>query len=176
MQRVFEAFVAKHLVRQLNRPFTLRAQASSLFLVRHQDQEWFRLKPDLLIQEATVNRMVLDTKWKHIDGMKSNGIDKYKLSQADFYQIHAYGHNYLSGQGDVVLIYPKTDDFDGALDKFEFPRSEGLRLWVLPFCLEKCVLILPACGGLDQLFKRVGDPADGEIAASAGRAFASQGN
>lgn len=163
MQDVFEAFVAKHLVRQLHRPFTLRAQARSVCLVKHREQEWFRLKPDILIQEATTNQMVLDTKWKHIDSKKSNSADKYKLSQSDFYQIYAYGHNYLSGQGDVVLIYPMTDDFNHALDKFEFPKAEGLRLWVLPFCLDESVLILPACGSLDQLFKIPGVPGNAEV-------------
>ena len=50
-------------------------------------------------------------------------------------QLQAYGQSYLDGQGDVVLIYPKTDAFQHALPVFEFPKSEGLRLWVVPFCL-----------------------------------------
>ena len=47
-------------------------------------------------------------------------------------QLQAYGQSYLDGQGDVVLIYPKTDAFQHALPVFEFPKSEGLRLWVVP--------------------------------------------
>lgn len=154
MAAVFEAFVAKHLAWQLVVPFTLKAQASSFSLVRHQSQDWFRLKPDLLIQEAEANRLVLDTKWKLIDGAKANGSDKYGLSQGDFYQLHAYGQNYLDGQGDVVLIYPKTDAFDKALPVFEFPKSSGLRLWVLPFCLQQRQIILPACGSLDEFVRK----------------------
>ena len=64
MEAVFEAYVAKHLARQLVHPFTLRTQARSFSLVRHLEQDWFRLKPDLLVQEAGKNRLVLDTKWK----------------------------------------------------------------------------------------------------------------
>jgi 5-methylcytosine-specific restriction enzyme subunit McrC len=153
MEAVFEAFVAKHLARQLAAPFTLRTQASSFSLVRHQGQDWFRLKPDLLVRQSAANCLVLDTKWKLIDGSKANGTDKYDLSQGDFYQLHAYGQNYLDGQGDVVLIYPKTDAFNKALPVFEFPKSKGLRLWILPFCLHRRQIILPACGSLD-VFER----------------------
>ena len=166
MEAVFEAFVARHLARQLAQPFTLRTQASSFSLVRHRSQDWFRLKPDLLVQEAAANRLVLDTKWKLLDGAKANGSDKYGLSQADFYQLHAYGQNYLDGRGDVVLIYPRTDAFDQALPVFEFPKSSGLRLWVLPFCLQRRQFILPACGSLDGCLLRGPSALAGRAAAS----------
>lgn len=149
MEAVFEAFVARHLARQLEQGFTLRTQVRSLSLVRHLEQDWFRLKPDLLVQASKVNRLVLDTKWKLIDARQATGADKYGLDQGDFYQLHAYGQNYLDGQGNVVLIYPKTDAFNKALPVFKFAKSAGLRLWVLPFCLREKRLLLPPCGGLD---------------------------
>ncbi len=143
MEAVFEAFVAKHLAKQLARPLTLKTQARSHHLVRHLEQNWFRLKPDLLIRNADRDSLVLDTKWKLLDGLKANGTDKYGLSQSDFYQLQAYGQSYLDGQGDVVLVYPKTDTFDKPLPVFEFPKIEGLRLWVLPFCLKSRRLSVP---------------------------------
>jgi 5-methylcytosine-specific restriction enzyme subunit McrC len=152
MEAVFEAFVAKHLARQLGQGLTLRTQARSLSLVRHLEKAWFRLKPDLLVQESKVNRLVLDTKWKLIDGQQATGSEKYGLDQGDFYQLHAYGQNYLDGDGDVVLIYPKTDAFKQALPVFEFPKSSGLRLWVLPFSLKQQRLQLPSCGSLNVFF------------------------
>lgn len=152
MEAVFEAYVAKHLARQLVPPFVLRAQARNFSLVRHLEQEWFRLKPDLLVQAAGKNRLVLDTKWKLLDDGKATGVEKYGLDQGDFYQLHAYGQSYLDGQGDVVLIFPRTDAFDRALPVFDFPKSKGLRLWVLPFCLRQRVLVLPTCGSLDVWF------------------------
>ena len=91
MEAVFEAYVAKHLARQLERSFTLKTQARSFSLVRHQGQDWFRLKPDLLVRESAANRLVLDTKWKLLDSTKANGSEKYGLSQADFYQLDANG-------------------------------------------------------------------------------------
>ena len=152
MEAVFEAYVAKHLARQLERSFTLKTQARSFSLVRHQGQDWFRLKPDLLVRESAADRLVLDTKWKLLDSTKANGSEKYGLSQADFYQLQAYGQSYLDGQGDVVLIYPKTDAFSQPLPVFQFPKSISLRLWVLPFCLRDKRLLLPSCGSLDASF------------------------
>ena len=78
-----------------------------------------------------------------MDGVKANGSDKYGLSQADFYQLHAYGQSYLEGDGVLALIYPKTAEFDQPLPVFEFPKTQGLKLWVLPFCLREKRLALP---------------------------------
>jgi len=143
MEAVFEAYVAKYLARQLTRPLILKTQVHTHYLVRHLEQNWFRLKPDLLIRDSSRDTLVLDTKWKLLDGSKANGTDKYDLSQGDFYQLQAYGQSYLGGQGDVVLIYPKTVAFDQPLPVFEFPKSDGLRLWVLPFCLMSRRLTTP---------------------------------
>jgi 5-methylcytosine-specific restriction enzyme subunit McrC len=143
MEKVFEAFVAKHLSRQLRKPNFLKAQARSHHLVRHDEQDWFRLKPDLLVRESVNDFLVLDTKWKLLDRNKTGGTHKYGLAQGDFYQLLAYGQSYLAGEGDVVLIYPLTDLFDKALPVFSFPKTQGLRLWVLPFCLQKRTLTVP---------------------------------
>lgn len=144
MEAVFEAFVAKHIARQLAPPHILKTQARSHHLVRHRDRDWFMLKPDLLVRDSEQDLLVLDTKWKLLDGLKANGTDKYGLSQSDFYQLHAYGQSYLDGTGDVVLIYPKTDSFDCPLPVFSFPKSPDLRLWVLPFCLNRRELLIPS--------------------------------
>jgi len=152
MEAVFEAYVEKHLAKQLRGDFVLKAQASSQHLVAHDDQRWFRLKPDLLVKQKQDTRLVLDTKWKLLDAAKKNGREKYQLSQADFYQLYAYGHHYLDGAGDIVLIYPKTDAFTEPLPVFEFPKAIGMRLWVLPFCLKERRLKLPACPKLQLAF------------------------
>ncbi|MCF5544446.1 McrC family protein [Pseudomonas salomonii] len=154
MEAVFEAFVAKHLARQLNSGFDLRLQTRSLRLVRHKEQDWFQLKPDLLVQAAKTNRVVLDTKWKLIDAKKANSKEKYGLDQSDFYQLQAYGQSYLDGDGDVILIYPKTETFSLPLAIFGLPKSPGLRLWVLPFCLDTKQMLLPPCGSLASFFSQ----------------------
>lgn len=152
MEAVFEAYVAKHLPRQLIVPLILKTQARSHHLVRHCEQNWFRLKPDLLVRNSDHDLLVLDTKWKLLDGLKANGTDKYGLSQSDFYQLQAYGLSYLDGEGDVVLIYPRTDAFAEPLSVFYFPKSSGMRLWVLPFCLKEHRLKLPTSTVLQSIF------------------------
>ncbi len=153
MEVLFEAFVAKHLAKQLAQPLILKTHVRSQHLVRHREQGWFRLQPDLLIREAGRDTLVLDTKWKLLDSAKANSSDKYGLSQSDFYQLHAYGQNYLDGQGDVVLIFPKTAVFDWPLPVFEFLKLAGLRLWVLPFCLEHRRLLVPVEAEFARSFK-----------------------
>lgn len=153
MEALFEAFVAKHLAQQLQHPLILKAQARLHHLVRHKGDDWFRLKPDLLVRDAAGERLVLDTKWKLIDARKANGTDKYGLAQADFYQLQAYGQSYLQAKGDVVLIYPLTEVFEQALPVFDFPHAPGLRLWVVPFCLKTRTFRAPLTGPFDTIFR-----------------------
>ena len=98
----------------------------------------------MVIRDNGRDVLVLDTKWKLLDSSKTNGSDKYGLSEADLYQLHAYGQSYLHGRGDVVLVYPRTDSFDQPLPVFDFAAIQGLRLWVLPFCMRTRTVIAPA--------------------------------
>lgn len=153
MEAVFEAYVANHLAKQLRNEFVLKAQTSSEHLVAHRDEQWFRMKPDLLVRERQNTRLILDTKWKLLDAANSNAREKYQLSQGDFYQLYAYGHHYLNGVGDVALVYPKSDAFSDPLPVFEFPKAPGMRLWVLPFCLQERRLKLPDSAKLGSFFR-----------------------
>jgi 5-methylcytosine-specific restriction enzyme subunit McrC len=145
MEAVFESYVASILQKQLNTGFTLHTQARSQTLATHQGNGYFRLKPDILIQKTVQssgkkNHLVLDTKWKLINSAKGNATDKYGLSQADFYQMFAYGHKYLGGSGDVLLIYPAHDGFTQAIENcfdFSADSSQSLKLWVVPFVIGK---------------------------------------
>jgi 5-methylcytosine-specific restriction enzyme subunit McrC len=58
----------------------------------------------------------------------------------------------VDGQGDVVLIYPKTAAFDQPLPVFKFPKTSGLRLWVLPFCLKSRLLLVPEQASFQSVF------------------------
>ena len=157
MEAVFEAFVAKHLRRQLKAGYELKEQSNALSLVKHQGQDWFRLKPDLLLQSSDGRKCaVLDTKWKLLDKADGDSKKKYGLSQGDFYQLYTYAQYYLEGgTGTVVLIYPKTPSFDAPLPVFEFVKPAGkVKLWVLPFDLDlkEKRLLLPDGKGLDEFF------------------------
>ncbi|MCZ4295033.1 McrC family protein [Vibrio sinaloensis] len=138
MEAVFESFVSITLERQRLSCFQLRTQSKQTHFVMHGESQWFQLKPDLIVQKSEQNIAVLDTKWKLINQALGNGSDKYGLSQADFYQMFAYGHNYLNGSGNMFLIYPKQDNFEQAIQiPFDFTDLAGvptdLKLWVVPF-------------------------------------------
>ena len=134
MEAVFESFVARYLKRLISAPQSLTAQVQSQSLVTYGDKNYFRLKPDLHLSSPNAKCTILDTKWKLIDQNKTAGKDKFGLSQDDFYQMLGYGHKYLHGEGNLVLIYPKTSTFDRPLQhSFNYDDQGKLKLWVVPF-------------------------------------------
>lgn len=152
MEKLFERYVETKLRKQLPATYTLKKQASSESLCMHLGSKLFELRPDMLIQQGHVTKIVLDTKWKLISSAK--GENKYGLSQGDFYQLFAYGHKYLNGEGEMILIYPKTENFYMALPPFYF--SPKLRLWVTPFDLNDDIMLWPFELN-DQVFRNVAD-------------------
>ncbi|WP_213876352.1 McrC family protein [Pseudomonas sp. dw_358] len=136
MERLFERYVAVCLRDSLPPGAVLRTQRASKYLCVHEARQVFQLRPDLIIEYGS-KQWVLDTKWKRLD----SGIARrnYGLSQADFYQMFAYGHKYLAGEGDLILIYPTSGSFQAALPDFNY--SSTLRLQVLPFDLESQCLV-----------------------------------
>ena len=138
MERLFERYVTSCLRGLLLPDASLIATASSKYLCRHRESEWFQLQPDILVQRENLS-WVLDAKWKRLNAALGNAKDKYKIQQEDLYQMFAYGHKYLGGQGDLFLIYPRTNDFACALDPFHL--SESLMLRVIAFDLDQGVFI-----------------------------------
>lgn len=144
MERLFESYVSQVLSRSLSRGAELRFQVSRLSLVEHtpseseNTQHWFRLKPDLILQTSE-GYSVIDLKWKLLNQNKDSASDKYQISQSDMVQLFAYGQKYQQGHGDMMLVYPKHRQFDKPLEPFKF--NNELRLWAVPFCLEKDQLV-----------------------------------
>lgn len=135
MEAVFEGYVASVLNESQPEGSTLSTQISTEYLVSHNGENQFQLRPDLMITNSKQSKIVLDTKWKLIDLTAHN----YGISQSDIYQMFAYGHKYLKGQGDLFLIYPAHDNFQKPVEHyFNFSdKSESkLRLWVVPFVLD----------------------------------------
>lgn len=133
MEQVFESYVEACLRKTLPAGAKLTTQASSRYLASHRDQDWFQLRPDFLLHMHG-EVLVLDAKWKRLDAAKDNTQEKYGLSQADLYQLYAYGQKYLDGCGRLVLLYPRTSTFREPLPPFLL--SEQLRLDVTPFDLD----------------------------------------
>ena len=144
MEKLFEAYVEVCLRRQLMQGVQLKAQVASQHLCKHQDRNFFQLKPDLMLMQGD-EHWIIDCKWKRVDGTLRDygndlGVQNYGLSQSDFYQLFAYGQKYLNGNGEMVLIYPQTAKFSAPLPAFHF--SDALCLWVLPFDLNEGMLLL----------------------------------
>ena len=138
MPLLFESFVGQHLKQKVQHPATIKLQASSECLVTHNEEYWFKLKPDFLM-ECDNQRYVMDAKWKLLDASENNAKDKYKISQSDMYQLFAYGQKYQEGEGHMILIYPKHSGFQEVLPPLKF--SDNLFLWIVPFDLEEEKLI-----------------------------------
>ncbi|WP_236177068.1 McrC family protein [Pseudomonas qingdaonensis] len=136
MEKLFENYVEGWLCSRLVPSARLTAQAARQSLCQHDGSAMFRLEPDLLLQRG-LHTWVLDTKWKRLDS--ADRLNKYGLSQADFYQLFTYGQKYLAGRGELALIYPRTAQFSQPLPPFDF--NPELRLWVLPFDLDEDVLL-----------------------------------
>ncbi|WP_210446962.1 McrC family protein [Vibrio crassostreae] len=143
MERIFEDYVAHCLKSNLSDYFgegaTLKTQVSKQSLVEeHNDSTIFKLRPDLAVVKDSRLVCVMDTKWKLIDA--SNRRAKYGISQADMYQLYAYGHKYLKEQAskELMLIYPKSECFFEPLPSFKY--EDGLTLKVVPFDLSSGTL------------------------------------
>jgi 5-methylcytosine-specific restriction enzyme subunit McrC len=135
MERVFERFVGKCLDRMLPSALKVEPQVERKSLVRHGAKPLFWLRPDFLVSHAGLACCVLDAKWKSVRADDEK--NRYGLSQADLYQVYAYGHKYLGeGVGDrrVCLIYPGSDMFAEPLDTFEL--EPGFILHVLPLDID----------------------------------------
>ena len=128
MNLLFESYVGYYFRRNWGSG-RVRVQDKRHHLIESPKRS-FRLRPDIVVND----NIVLDTKWKLINGNRLIGNEgKQGLSQSDLYQMYAYGKKY--GSADVYLIYPKSDNFKSS--KFEFLRyDEELKLYILCFdCL-----------------------------------------
>lgn len=145
MERLFENYVEGWLRQHLQPIATFKPQAASQYLCAHNNARMFCLKPDLLI-DTPEQRWILDTKWKRVDAGRPE--KNYDLSQADFYQLFAYGHKYRGQTGvpTLVLIYPYWSGLQEALPVFDY--GDGMNLWVLPFDLDDERLLNADCAGI----------------------------
>lgn len=143
MEKIYECWVGSCLASVLHHDYQLTRQAKRHYLLEHTpcgesiSQTWFMLKPDFLITGAQM--IVMDAKWKLVDSRGDNSLNKYDISQADLYQMFAYGQKYLHGKGNMMLIYPRHPYFTASLPAFRF--DEYLSLWCVPFDLEAGELV-----------------------------------
>ncbi|KRC81305.1 McrC family protein [Sphingomonas sp. Root241] len=104
MNDLFEAYVARVLARAL-RHTDLRvvAQDRRLYcLAEPSGARRFQVRPDIVVRRGQETVMVIDTKWKRISARIDD--PKQGVSQADVYQMMAYGRLYRCPS--LMLLYP----------------------------------------------------------------------
>jgi len=121
MNLLFESYVGVYLKKK---DFDVKEQDKGKYLV--EQPNLFALRPDFVINKGKDNEIVADTKYKNISSLKD-------ISQADMYQLYAYGTKYSQTQ-QLYLIYPKSCDLK--LDRYSYIQDK-LHLEVLFFDLQK---------------------------------------
>ena len=102
MEKVFEGYVGKTLRKialQANALRSVELQARGKWLF---NDRGIALRPDILCVNNSGSNVVLDTKWKRVNGVRDLGV-------ADMYQMYAYGRRFRKGHNDmqhVILLYP----------------------------------------------------------------------
>ncbi|CFR01991.1 5-methylcytosine-specific restriction enzyme subunit McrC [Yersinia frederiksenii] len=135
MEAVFESFVTAWMRHRYNDNWHVKAQVDSRTLVRLNGKGVFKLRPDIHLRPRWENwdqAMICDVKWKMVESGKAT----LEQSQADLYQMLAYGVNYQEGIGDMLLIYPSHEGFSQPLPhpyEFSHQKENPLCLWVVPF-------------------------------------------
>ncbi|HQJ61544.1 MAG TPA: hypothetical protein PKV35_11130, partial [bacterium] len=85
----------------------------------------FALRPDIVISKGE-EKIILDTKWKVIESISESG--RNNISQADLYQMFAYGKKY--GAKTLFLIYPENEKFPS---KREYYYEHDMGLYIFPW-------------------------------------------
>lgn len=120
---LFESYVGNFIKKKL--PGTILQHQEKYLIEKPRE---FRLKPDIFLE----GKFIADTKWKIIRQDINESEKKYKISQADLYQLYAYGKKYERDK--LYLIYPKIDGAKQESMKFEYEKD--MQLEILYFNLE----------------------------------------
>lgn len=118
MNALFESYVGNFIKKSF--PDAI-LQHSEKHLI--EEPKSFKLRPDIFLKD----KFIADTKWKIISS-------KDDISQADLYQLYAYGKKHPC-DGKLHLIYPKIDDIRQKTMKFRY--EDEMWLEILYFDLEK---------------------------------------
>ena len=142
-ESLFESYVA-YLFKKHAPGWAIYPQHHAYYLVDKHNKRGgvFKLRPDIVAisynDESDIR--IIDTKWKIVDASDVRG--NYGISQADMYQLYAYGQKYSIKNGDknptLTLLYPSTEKFNEqkSIDEFVYDDTEhGLKIKTIPFDL-----------------------------------------
>jgi len=108
MNTLFEEYVVRMLKRALaDTDLRVVSQGGRLYCLEADDRrQVFQTRPDILVKRGDVVLQVIDTKWKRIAARIDD--PKRGVSQADVYQMMAYGRLYRCSR--LTLLYPHHRD------------------------------------------------------------------
>ena len=129
MNTLFESYVGNFIKKKL--PDVI-LQHRRKYLIEEPIRD-FGLEPDIFLE----GKFIADTKWKIIRQDNNGGEKKNKISQADLYQLYAYGKKYECDK--LYLIYPKIDG--AKQEPMNFKYDDKMQLEILYFDLENDKLI-----------------------------------
>ena len=119
MDKVFESYIAAKLRRYIPDGFEMRTQDRRYSLFDHPAQA-FALRPDIVLAHGG-KPIVMDTKWKLLSNVRN-----YAISQADMYQMYAYGKKYDAEK--IILVYPQPENLGG--ENISYQSSDGVKVEV----------------------------------------------
>ena len=123
MNILFEEYVARLLARALaGTDLSVSAQGGHRDCLFEGETGRFRTRPDLIVRRGSRIAMIIDTKWKRITRIDD---PKQGVSQADVYQLMAYGRLYECPY--VVLLYPHHGGLppDPILQRYSIARPSA---------------------------------------------------
>ena len=107
MNVLFEAYIERILSSALaGTGFRVSSQGGHRDCLYEGDTGRFRTRPDLIVRQGEKIALIIDTKWKRMTPKIDD--PKQGVSQADVYQLMAYGRLYNCAN--VVLLYPQHGD------------------------------------------------------------------
>ncbi|MGI6395020.1 MAG: McrC family protein [bacterium] len=124
MEKVFESYVADEIRKNIGDGYIVSKQDKKHHLIVAPEEK-FGLKPDIVISKGE-EKIILDAKWKVIESISESG--KNNISQADLYQMFAYGKKYEAKI--LFLIYPENENFPS---KREYYYEYDMGLCIFPW-------------------------------------------
>lgn len=125
MEKVFESYVVAKLRQHLLADIEMRTQDNRYYLFDRPTRT-FSLRPDIVLTHRG-KTVIIDTKWK----LLSNNSHNYGISQADMYQMYAYGKKY--GAEKTVLLYPQSSYLENY--QISFHSDDGINIEIYFFDL-----------------------------------------
>ena len=126
MNRLFQ----KYVYEAIKREFTQYNVEEETYIGNLVTNKSIPVRPDIVIKRDNEIKLIVEIKYKEIS-------EDELVRSGDLYQIYAYSR---VGNSNVVLIYPKRENFNEWLIKEELEFFDGCKVIILPFDLSEIAI------------------------------------